>query len=73
MAAALALFAEFLVPADGASTVTRLLWLAAEAALALLVYGAALRAIAPATVAEFVQTLHASIRRRRRPASATGA
>jgi O-antigen/teichoic acid export membrane protein len=73
MAAALALFAEFLVPADGASTAVRLLWLAAEAALALVVYGAVLRAIAPATVAEFVHALHASIRRRHRPATATGA
>jgi PST family polysaccharide transporter len=63
MAGGLALFAEYVVRIDGASTLTRLEWLLGEACLALLIYAAAASVLAPATAREFVLTLR-GLRRR---------
>jgi hypothetical protein len=69
MAGGLALFAEYVVDLDGASTLTRLGWLLGEACLAVLIYAAAASALARATAREFVLTLRSLVggRRSREP------
>ena len=65
MAGGLALFAEYVVDLDGASTLTRLGWLLGEACLALLIYAAAASVLARATAREFVLTLRSLVGGRR--------
>ena len=59
MAGVLALFAAYVVDVHGEPVFVSLGWLAAEACLGILVYGLVLRILAPATVRELVQALHA--------------
>jgi hypothetical protein len=61
MAGGLALFAEYVVDLDGASTLTRLVWLLGEACLALLIYATAAFVLARATAREFVLTLRSLV------------
>jgi hypothetical protein len=65
MAGGLALFAEYVVDLDGASTLTRLGWLLGEACLAVLIYAAGASVLARATAREFVLTLLSLVHRRR--------
>ena len=63
MAVTVALVSTFGFDTRGASTAVRLGWLAAEIALAFIVYAFALRILAPSTVREFVRMLRMSLGR----------